>query len=83
MESVEYAMNDNKSKHKPYATPPGYVPPTLAEQWKYFYQKHSYYRYGYSAVILLGVVGYASSRLLDGQRASAASQDSESTETSK
>jgi len=76
-------MDSNKSKHKPYTTPPGYVPPTLAEQWKYFYQKHSYYRYGYSAVILLGVVGYVSSRLLDGQRASdTQSQQSESRDKS-
>ena len=55
-------MSTKHNGGKPYTTPPGYVPPTLGEQWRYFYKHHPYYRYGYSAVILLGLVGYVASQ---------------------
>jgi len=45
---------------KPFTTPPGWKPPTLGECWHYFYRKHPYYRYGYSAVVLLGLIGWYS-----------------------
>jgi hypothetical protein len=54
-------MSQNNKDFKPFTTPPGYRPPTLAECWKYFYKQHPYYRYGYSAVIVLGIVGYLAS----------------------
>lgn len=55
------SSSQNGKEFKPFTTPPGYTPPTLAECWKYFYKQHPYYRYGYSAVIVLGIAGYLAS----------------------
>jgi hypothetical protein len=49
---------------KPFTLPPGYKPPTLGEQWRYAMQKHPYYRHGYAAAILLGILGYTVSTMM-------------------
>jgi hypothetical protein len=43
---------------KPYTTPPGFVSPTMAEQWRYAMNTHTWSRYGLPAAFLLGFVGY-------------------------
>lgn len=53
-----------EAPHKPFTVPPGYVPPTLKEQWLYANRTHPYSRYGYSLALLTGLIaaGWALSR---------------------
>jgi len=51
-----------KEVPKPFTVPPGYVPPTLGEQWLFAVRQHPYYRYGYAAALVVGIVGYALAR---------------------
>ncbi|KAL4424667.1 hypothetical protein ABPG77_004474 [Micractinium sp. CCAP 211/92] len=44
---------------KPYTVPPGWKAPTLGEQFRYAALRHPYYRYGYVAAVLFGLVGWA------------------------
>lgn len=48
--------------HKPFTVPEGWKPPSIAEQFAYFYRTHGHqYRYGYAAVVLLGLGFWGSS----------------------
>jgi hypothetical protein len=44
---------------EPYTTPPGWSPPSLQELLAHFYKHHGYYRYAYSGVVLVGIIGWA------------------------
>jgi hypothetical protein len=48
-----------KEVPKPFTVPPGYTPPTLAEQWRYAALRHPYSRYGAVGAVIMGAIGYA------------------------
>jgi len=47
-----------KEVPKPFTVPPGWVPPTMGEQWLYAMRRHPYSQYGAAAAFMLGLVGY-------------------------
>ena len=65
--NMDTKSNKKLGIHQPYTTPPGFVPPTLGEQFRYFYKTHGHtYRYGYSLVLFTGMVALGYQALLGG-----------------
>ncbi|KAL4420400.1 hypothetical protein ABPG75_010056 [Micractinium tetrahymenae] len=53
------AVPPGAAEAKPYTVPPGWKAPTLGEQFRYAAMRHPYYRYGYAAAVVFGIVGWA------------------------
>lgn len=64
--------------HKPYSVPPGWKAPTLGEQFRYAALRHPYYRYGYAAAVVMGLLGWAIATEEKGRRGTPAEHDSSS-----